>query len=293
MLDLATCFALVSACRPGTRFVFVGDRDQLPPIGPGAVFSDLLRMRSEEVPRTVLTVRGARFVVCLPRCPTSRAARAPAGVGFRFSALLHGSRDPRRRRLRCFRVSFPPSIYTHRRRSGSAKGSRPRRSQRRSAGSSGRRSPGSASTTSTPRRSPVGSSLSRHPSRLCLREFSGRSCGQSIRGRLAAPRAAAAASLNPSVHSLSAFTTPPTPTLRRRAQRAVDRGSGRDGPARRRREGRAGAVAGGCGDPARHAQGAAGGAEAEHERRSGASVCARCALRAVDTGCGCVGWALL
>lgn len=58
MLDLATCFALVSACSRETRFVFVGDRDQLPPVGPGAVFSDLLRMSEADVPRTVLKARG-------------------------------------------------------------------------------------------------------------------------------------------------------------------------------------------------------------------------------------------
>lgn len=42
----------------GTRFIFVGDKDQLPPIGPGAVFNDLMQLDS--VPRAVLTVCAAR-----------------------------------------------------------------------------------------------------------------------------------------------------------------------------------------------------------------------------------------
>ncbi len=43
MLDVSLCHALVRAIEPGARVVFVGDVDQLPPVGPGAPFTDLIR----------------------------------------------------------------------------------------------------------------------------------------------------------------------------------------------------------------------------------------------------------
>jgi exodeoxyribonuclease V alpha subunit len=42
MLDLPTADALAQAIAPGTRFVLVGDVDQLPSVGPGAVLRDVL-----------------------------------------------------------------------------------------------------------------------------------------------------------------------------------------------------------------------------------------------------------
>ena len=39
---------LLRALRPGTRLVLVGDADQLPSVGPGNVFSDLIRSGREE-----------------------------------------------------------------------------------------------------------------------------------------------------------------------------------------------------------------------------------------------------
>ena len=47
MVDLLLFSALLRALRPGTRLVLVGDADQLPSVGAGNVFSDLIR-RSEE-----------------------------------------------------------------------------------------------------------------------------------------------------------------------------------------------------------------------------------------------------
>ncbi|MBQ6986562.1 MAG: ATP-dependent RecD-like DNA helicase [Oscillibacter sp.] len=43
MVDLPLFSALLRALRPGTRLVLVGDADQLPSVGPGNVFSDLIR----------------------------------------------------------------------------------------------------------------------------------------------------------------------------------------------------------------------------------------------------------
>ena len=45
MIDLPLADALFQAIRPGARLVFVGDVDQLPSIGPGAVLRDLIRSR--------------------------------------------------------------------------------------------------------------------------------------------------------------------------------------------------------------------------------------------------------
>lgn len=43
MLDVSLCHALVRAIEVGSRVVFVGDVDQLPPVGPGTPLTDLIR----------------------------------------------------------------------------------------------------------------------------------------------------------------------------------------------------------------------------------------------------------
>ncbi len=53
MVDLPLMSALLRALRPGCRLVMVGDADQLPSVGPGNVFSDLIR--SGTVPLVALT----------------------------------------------------------------------------------------------------------------------------------------------------------------------------------------------------------------------------------------------
>jgi exodeoxyribonuclease V alpha subunit len=42
MVDLLLADALLQAIEPGTRLIFVGDVDQLPSVGPGAVLRDIL-----------------------------------------------------------------------------------------------------------------------------------------------------------------------------------------------------------------------------------------------------------
>lgn len=53
MLDLMLAASLLRAMKPHTRLVLVGDADQLPPVGPGSFFADLLA--SECVPSVRLT----------------------------------------------------------------------------------------------------------------------------------------------------------------------------------------------------------------------------------------------
>lgn len=53
MIDLFLFTRLLSAVKPPTRLLLIGDADQLPSIGPGQVLGDLLS--SETVPRTRLT----------------------------------------------------------------------------------------------------------------------------------------------------------------------------------------------------------------------------------------------
>ena len=53
MVDLPLMAALLAALRPDCRLVMVGDPDQLPSVGPGNVFSDLIR--SGRIPMVALT----------------------------------------------------------------------------------------------------------------------------------------------------------------------------------------------------------------------------------------------
>jgi len=42
MVDLPLMYALLKAIVPGTRLVLVGDRNQLPSVGPGSVLKDII-----------------------------------------------------------------------------------------------------------------------------------------------------------------------------------------------------------------------------------------------------------
>ena len=53
MIDILLADALLRALKPSCRIVLVGDADQLPPIGPGNMFADIIR--SEAVPVIALT----------------------------------------------------------------------------------------------------------------------------------------------------------------------------------------------------------------------------------------------
>lgn len=53
MVDITLMYSLLKALKPGCRLVLVGDADQLPSVGPGNVFSDIIR--SQTVPTVRLT----------------------------------------------------------------------------------------------------------------------------------------------------------------------------------------------------------------------------------------------
>lgn len=53
MVDITLMSSLLKALKPGCRIVLVGDADQLPSVGPGNVFSDIIR--SQTVPTVRLT----------------------------------------------------------------------------------------------------------------------------------------------------------------------------------------------------------------------------------------------
>ena len=53
MIDTETMACLLTRVSPNTRLLFIGDPMQLPSVGPGNVFADMLKV--EEIPRTVLT----------------------------------------------------------------------------------------------------------------------------------------------------------------------------------------------------------------------------------------------
>lgn len=53
MLDIDLAAHLFRALKPATRVILVGDQDQLPPVGPGSMYRDLMACRC--VPRVVLT----------------------------------------------------------------------------------------------------------------------------------------------------------------------------------------------------------------------------------------------
>ncbi|MFO0650618.1 MAG: AAA family ATPase [Polyangiales bacterium] len=85
MLDVQLGMSLVRALRVGARLVFVGDVDQLPPVGPGTVLGDLLAIadvraiRLTEVFRQAAAsaiVRGA-YEVLRGSSPTPSPPRAP------------------------------------------------------------------------------------------------------------------------------------------------------------------------------------------------------------------------
>ena len=78
MLDLMLAASLLRAMKPHTRLVLVGDADQLPPVGPGSFFADLLA--SECVPAVRLTEifpAGAGQRYCHQRPPESITDKCP------------------------------------------------------------------------------------------------------------------------------------------------------------------------------------------------------------------------
>ncbi|NLN17729.1 MAG: ATP-dependent RecD-like DNA helicase [Firmicutes bacterium] len=60
MLDLPLAYHLLSAVKPGTTLVMVGDADQLPSVGPGTVLQDIIQSARVPVVRLTRVFRQAR-----------------------------------------------------------------------------------------------------------------------------------------------------------------------------------------------------------------------------------------
>ncbi|MGI6083659.1 MAG: ATP-dependent RecD-like DNA helicase [Limnochordia bacterium] len=60
MLDLPLAYHLLSAVKPGTTLVMVGDADQLPSVGPGTVLQDIIQSARVPVVRLTTVFRQAR-----------------------------------------------------------------------------------------------------------------------------------------------------------------------------------------------------------------------------------------
>jgi exodeoxyribonuclease V alpha subunit len=88
MLDIELAAALVDAIDPlRTRLVLVGDVNQLPPVGPGRPFADLIESQRVQVARLTTLHRAAAETWVCSQAPTVLAGKLPdlrRRVDFRF-----------------------------------------------------------------------------------------------------------------------------------------------------------------------------------------------------------------
>ncbi len=77
MIDLPMADALLQAVSPGTRLVFVGDVDQLPSVGPGAVLRDLIDARTVACVRLTRIFRQARESLIVTNAHRINAGEPP------------------------------------------------------------------------------------------------------------------------------------------------------------------------------------------------------------------------
>ena len=80
MVDLALFSALLRALRPGTRLVLVGDADQLPSVGAGNVFSDLIRSGRVETVFLREVFRQACLLYTSPSPRDAHESRMPSSA---------------------------------------------------------------------------------------------------------------------------------------------------------------------------------------------------------------------
>jgi exodeoxyribonuclease V alpha subunit len=109
MLDIRMASYLIDALAPGTRLLLVGDSNQLPPVGPGQPFTDILRARHGDnfvVPVFWLTTthrqagenwvidNAPKIIADPPKpLPSLQEMDSPDG-GFRFIETYWNPRDP-------------------------------------------------------------------------------------------------------------------------------------------------------------------------------------------------------
>ena len=96
MVDLPLMRALLAALRPDCRLVLVGDPDQLPSVGPGNVFGDLIR--SEVIPEVPLTeiFRQARQSAIVRNAHAINLGQAPCLDNNQGDFFFLCRRDPQR-----------------------------------------------------------------------------------------------------------------------------------------------------------------------------------------------------
>jgi exodeoxyribonuclease V alpha subunit len=81
MIDLFLMDALVAAVPPSAVLVLVGDADQLPPVGPGAVLRDLLASGRIHTVRLTRIFRQARHSLIIQNAHRINAGKMPQGLG--------------------------------------------------------------------------------------------------------------------------------------------------------------------------------------------------------------------
>jgi exodeoxyribonuclease V alpha subunit len=81
MIDLFLMDALVGAVPPEAVLVLVGDADQLPPVGPGAVLRDLLASGRTQRVRLTRIFRQARDSLIIQNAHRINAGQMPEGLG--------------------------------------------------------------------------------------------------------------------------------------------------------------------------------------------------------------------
>lgn len=96
MIDVSLMAALLSAVNPLSRLVLVGDKDQLPPVGPGAPFRDVIASGAVPVARLTKIHRQAAgsAIVRVAHGVLHGAAPCPSSEGDRADGCLHFVKQP-------------------------------------------------------------------------------------------------------------------------------------------------------------------------------------------------------
>ncbi|MEY8385866.1 ATP-dependent RecD-like DNA helicase [Oscillospiraceae bacterium 38-13] len=96
MVDLPLFSALLRALRPGTRLVLVGDADQLPSVGAGNVFSDLIRSERVETVFLREIFRQAEQSAIIRNAHAVNLGQAPSLANNQGDFFFLCRRDPER-----------------------------------------------------------------------------------------------------------------------------------------------------------------------------------------------------
>ena len=94
MVDITLMHGLLSALRPECRLILVGDPDQLPSVGPGNLFSDLIRSGVIPMVRLTEIFRQAAESAIVRSAHGNLEAARPAGQQARLSSSSAASGEP-------------------------------------------------------------------------------------------------------------------------------------------------------------------------------------------------------